>query len=154
MHDEDLVPDFLKLPLLNRLQEASKKVRTHYKGGWSSLRPTKKKEKGHMSVEDRMDVANGFIGFFVDLLTKYRKFIIDHPRGFDGEAFVASKSPALRPFVRHLLQSQLFHMFIDDRVRKFVRISEDGDFEDKLAAHERKEKWVAHSRYALTLLVL
>ena len=142
LHDEEMVPEFLKKPLLNRLEECAKKVRAHYKG-WSSLRH-KKKYKAVMAIEEKMDVAHGFIGFFVDLMVTYRKYIHEDPKNgnrFDSEAFIENKTRSLQPFLKQLVNSQLFQMFIEERIKRA-----QGTFDSELKVAETTHPVIAYSR--------
>jgi hypothetical protein len=67
MRDEALLPSTLLEPLMDRLSDICKKV----KGHCSRLSLKKKKKKYIMTREERQDVVNAFLGFFVDLLYRY-----------------------------------------------------------------------------------
>jgi hypothetical protein len=63
---------------------------------------------------------------------------------FDSDAFVKSKPEGFHPFVKLLMQSQLFHMFILERSKMYRTTA--GKFDIRLRSTEARKEWMAHTR--------
>uniref|UniRef100_A0A6B2EH95 Putative ras signaling inhibitor st5 n=1 Tax=Phlebotomus kandelakii TaxID=1109342 RepID=A0A6B2EH95_9DIPT len=79
----------------------------------------KKLEKKNLRGDD---LSKAFLGVIVQLIGSYRDAVkfSQSAQGrkiiWDGEAFVESRPVALRPFLRKMLQLQIFQQFIEDKL--------------------------------------
>ena len=92
-----------------------------------------------------MEIRQAFLRFFVSLFRDYRKYLDEE--GFRDEEFLdgLGLSAGSIAFVKYLLQTQMFHVFADER-RENPTDPEVLFFDDSITAKLNRSKKTALSR--------
>jgi len=115
-----------------------------------------KARKGEMTKVDTKDFANGFIAFMIDILWGYKEYIIENAPppepgkkvvNFNKEEYLQQKPPEIRKLLDLITESQMFEMFIQDRIAR-VR-SDNSTFDARMTQYGTRKKKAALTRFTL-----
>lgn len=131
--DVELLPPNYIEQLRKCLRSTSKLVKKHRKkrkesvGAGSDL---EEKKLGYEMKKQTVELMDTFLQFFVCILGSYKQFISNGE--FNKDAFMASQAPDTQIFMEMFVASQLFQMFIEERLTTEF----SGGFEKKIQQFE------------------
>mmetsp|Transcript_18400 Transcript_18400/g.71098 ORF Transcript_18400/g.71098 Transcript_18400/m.71098 type:complete len:729 (-) Transcript_18400:243-2429(-) len=131
--DVELLPPNYIEQLRKCLRSTSKLVKKHRKKRKESAGPARdleEKKLGYEMKKQTVELMDTFLQFFVCILGSYKQFIKNDE--FDKDAFMASQAPDTQTFMEMFVGSQLFQMFIEERLTTEFA----GGFEKKIEQFE------------------